>query len=781
VMTAAQGPVAVVDADADGLGDLLTHEGSNLALRLQAPAYAPPVASFSVAPTSPTCGVVATFDASASAASAGFAVVSYHWDYGDGATAIESGPLTTHAYPAAGPYLVQLTVVDDAAPMPGVGMTASNVVVQLPTNAPVADAGGPYQLIIGDDLTLDASASTDADLACGDSLTYEWDLNDDQIFGDVVGRTVFLDASACASNGFAVAGTHPVGLRVSDLSGSFDIEPIAIQSAATSSTSAFECGYQSCTLRLNELYEDPSPTDGRTSYEIYNAGRSTCSLSTVRLQTVTGTGTTATFSTFPATLGPCESLIVHSPSGLTSGSPVGVIVVVGLLPPIGTGAATVALTDDSGEVYDEVRISAEDGTHPGWTLGGAFHGLATRTTFATGSPWTVARIPQLDGDSGTDWTEEATSNLGRANTATGPRGADPRPLAAIRVNEVDAAPLDYVELFNAGATPVDLMSFRLRCNAAPGNGTAFVEVRPFPTSTPLAPGGYLVVGDGRTARRARGRCDIRRRLGERRRELAAESRPPVRARPLRRDRSLRRPLADDRRRRRHGREPAARRRLLVGLRRRRRTRSPLFGRRRVGTRIGGRHERGRRLARRLRSDDGRAELGLLRTGRLRVLFGAFGRPVELGRRRGRHLGDHRRGARRRRIRVWNAAQLDANGRGRPDPRTRYRFDLQLPALIWSPAALRRPRRAGDHAVRYRRSAVPARAALGLRLLRHGSFPLAARVHQRAAVRHLVEAKAPESRIEGARGPDPPALVFVGRRLEIPGGGSRGAKRRRPAP
>ncbi len=61
--------------------------------------------------------------------------------------------------------------------------------------APVAVPGGPYTVDRGASLTLDGSASRDAD--CGDHLTYGWDLDCDEGV-DVLGARVTLDAATVA-------------------------------------------------------------------------------------------------------------------------------------------------------------------------------------------------------------------------------------------------------------------------------------------------------------------------------------------------------------------------------------------------------------------------------------------------------------------------------------------------------------------------------------------------------------------------------------------------------
>ena len=76
---------------------------------------------------------------------------------------------------------------------------------------PVADAGGPYTVLEGQSVQLDATNSSDRD---GDALAYAWDLDDDGQYDDAAGPTPDFDAT-----GLDGPTTVTVGLRVTDKGG----------------------------------------------------------------------------------------------------------------------------------------------------------------------------------------------------------------------------------------------------------------------------------------------------------------------------------------------------------------------------------------------------------------------------------------------------------------------------------------------------------------------------------------------------------------------------------
>ena len=89
-----------------------TSNSTSVSFVVNAPA--PPVASFTVAPSSPVALANATFSAAASTVGIGATITNFSWSFGDGATA--SGPnalVVSHAYAVAGNYTVTLTITDN--------------------------------------------------------------------------------------------------------------------------------------------------------------------------------------------------------------------------------------------------------------------------------------------------------------------------------------------------------------------------------------------------------------------------------------------------------------------------------------------------------------------------------------------------------------------------------------------------------------------------------------------------------------------------------------------
>ena len=78
--------------------------------------------------------------------------------------------------------------------------------------APTANAGGPYAINEGDSVSLDGSGSTDD----GSIVSYEWDLNNDNNYGDVTGATPSVSWATLQSFGITNDGSYPIGLRVTD-------------------------------------------------------------------------------------------------------------------------------------------------------------------------------------------------------------------------------------------------------------------------------------------------------------------------------------------------------------------------------------------------------------------------------------------------------------------------------------------------------------------------------------------------------------------------------------
>lgn len=231
----------------------------------------PPVADAN-GPYSGTIGLLVSFDSNGSSAANG-SIVTYTWDFGDGASA--RGPNLGHTYDTAGTYNVTLTVTDSDGAMDS---DSATVTIGSGNLSPVANAGGPYTGTVGSDIQFEGSGSSDPD---GSIDAYYWE------FGD--GATA-MEANPIHS--FATPGTYNVILTVHDNYGAMD---------ATATTVKVTPAATGADVDLNKLWVRTS-LRGRVGQQIW--------------QSVIALGS-ATEVTQSATV----SLSVKAPSGVTATIP----------------------------------------------------------------------------------------------------------------------------------------------------------------------------------------------------------------------------------------------------------------------------------------------------------------------------------------------------------------------------------------------------------------------------------------------------------------------------
>gem|GEM_PF-223924 len=170
-----------------------------------------PIADFTFSPTSPLTGETVTFNASASTPDGG-TISNYVWTFGDGASANETDPVTTHVYAAAGNFSVILNVTDSE----GQSDTETKyILVVLAPQAPVASfTFTPAAPSVGEAVTFNASASTPDG---GTISSYKWNFGDGNITTvttSIIVHIYTLDANY----------TYTVTLNVTDTEAKSDTE-----------------------------------------------------------------------------------------------------------------------------------------------------------------------------------------------------------------------------------------------------------------------------------------------------------------------------------------------------------------------------------------------------------------------------------------------------------------------------------------------------------------------------------------------------------------------------
>ncbi len=179
--------------------------GEDTATRQITVSNAPPIPSFSYTPLAPTVGTAVSLDASDSYDPYQGSIASYTWDFGDGETG--SGETTSHSYTENGTYQITLTVTDAGGKSASTSkkVTVNTAGSKGPTAMFTYDPAHPD---IGEDITFDASASTDD----GTIILYRWDWNSDGTYEEDL-------AAPTATHSWSEDGTYSVTLQVEDNNG----------------------------------------------------------------------------------------------------------------------------------------------------------------------------------------------------------------------------------------------------------------------------------------------------------------------------------------------------------------------------------------------------------------------------------------------------------------------------------------------------------------------------------------------------------------------------------
>jgi hypothetical protein len=112
-----------------------------------------------------------------------------------------------HNYANEGYYTVSVRAVDER------GYAGESSILLAVEHSPIANAGGPYNILEHGDVLLDASSSSDIEF---EIVSYEWDLNNDGVFNDATGVSVpawFPDDTG---------GPFLVRVKVTNTQGQFD-------------------------------------------------------------------------------------------------------------------------------------------------------------------------------------------------------------------------------------------------------------------------------------------------------------------------------------------------------------------------------------------------------------------------------------------------------------------------------------------------------------------------------------------------------------------------------
>jgi PKD repeat protein len=163
----------------------------------------PPTGTIAVSPTPPVGTDTEVFFNASAVQWAGRTIVSYDWNFGDGARG--SGVTTTHRFAGVGTYTVVLTVTDSAG---ATGLLTATVGVNAQGGAAASFTVTPASPRVGQATVFDASASTPS---TGSTIvSYKFN------YGDGTEETT---ANPVQSHTFGAAGDVTVSLQTTDSNG----------------------------------------------------------------------------------------------------------------------------------------------------------------------------------------------------------------------------------------------------------------------------------------------------------------------------------------------------------------------------------------------------------------------------------------------------------------------------------------------------------------------------------------------------------------------------------
>ena len=153
--------------------------------------------------------------------------------------------------------VAMLSLNDSVVVWSGEGLGDNNGVFARQLGAVIANAGSAHVINEGDSVTLNGSNSLNSDAS---PLTFSWDLNGDEIYGDVVGENLTVDWVILQSFGIIDNGTYTIGLQVDDGKGGVDTSTTTItvnNKAPVLSTTGSATVNQGSVYTLNLSVVDP--------------------------------------------------------------------------------------------------------------------------------------------------------------------------------------------------------------------------------------------------------------------------------------------------------------------------------------------------------------------------------------------------------------------------------------------------------------------------------------------------------------------------------------------